>query len=126
MTQQSSPSDCPIIKIGDGCSAVGGLTVSGVCKIEVEDEVLIARNVYISDHSHRFDDPKISIKFQGIDRIAPVRIGKGAWIGQNAVIFPGVTIGRGAVIGANSVVRESVPDRCVAAGVPAKIIRRLD
>ena len=60
---------------------------------------------------------------QGVDRIAPVRIGRGAWLGENAVIMPGVTVGRGAVIGANAVVREDVPDYSVAVGVPARVIR---
>ena len=76
--------------------------------------------VYISDHSHGFDDPDTFIRDQPIDRVAPVRIGRGAWIGQNVVILPGVTIGAGSVVGANSVVRESIPPRSVAVGSPAR------
>jgi acetyltransferase-like isoleucine patch superfamily enzyme len=61
---------------------------------------------------------------QGVDRIAPVEIGDGAWLGENVVVGPGVRIGRGAVVGANAVVLESVPDHAVAVGAPAHVVRR--
>ncbi len=51
-------------------------------------------------------------------------IGNDVWIGQNAVILPGVHIGDGAVIGANSVVGHDVESYTIAAGNPAKILRR--
>jgi acetyltransferase-like isoleucine patch superfamily enzyme len=55
----------------------------------------------------------------------PVRIGAGSWLGHGTVVLPGTTIGRHVVIGANSVVRGDVPDFCIAAGNPAKVIRHL-
>ena len=51
-------------------------------------------------------------------------IGNDVWIGQNAVILPGVNIGDGAVIGANSVVGSNVAPYTIAAGNPAKLIRK--
>lgn len=54
---------------------------------------------------------------------APVLIGRDAWIGRNVCILKGVTIGDGCVIGANSVVTQDIPAHCIAAGVPAKVIR---
>ena len=53
-------------------------------------------------------------------------IGDGAWLGENVVVGPGVSIGRNAVIGANAVVLDDVPERAVAVGAPARIVRRLD
>jgi len=53
--------------------------------------------------------------------VAPVRIGKNAFVGANAVILPGVSIGDGAIVGAGAVVTKDVPSRKVAAGVPARI-----
>ena len=50
-------------------------------------------------------------------------IGNDVWIGQNALILPGVHIGDGAIIGANSVVSKDVPPYTVAAGNPARFIR---
>jgi acetyltransferase-like isoleucine patch superfamily enzyme len=99
--------------------------ISAVSSVIIEDGVAIARGVYISDHTHGFAQPDVFIRDQPLDRIAPVRIGRGAWIGQNAIIMPGVTIGAGAVIGALSVVRDDVPARTVVAGIPARIIRSL-
>jgi acetyltransferase-like isoleucine patch superfamily enzyme len=113
-----------VISIGSGTSMSGNCTITAVRRVEIGRNVLIARNVHISDHFHAFEDRNVPVKDQGIDRIAEVMIHDGAWIGHGAVVCPGVTIGKNAVIGANAVVREDVPDFCVAAGVPARIIRR--
>lgn len=51
-------------------------------------------------------------------------VGNDVWIGHNATIMPGVKIGSGAIIGACSVVTKDIPDYCIAAGNPAKIIRQ--
>ncbi|MCP2032060.1 acetyltransferase-like isoleucine patch superfamily enzyme [Okibacterium sp. HSC-33S16] len=99
--------------------------ISAVSSVVIDDGVAIARGVYISDHTHGFDQPDVFIRDQPLDRIAPVHIGRGAWIGQNAIIMPGVTIGAGAVVGALSVVRDDVPARTVVAGIPARVIRSL-
>jgi len=55
--------------------------------------------------------------------IKPVRVGRGADIGVNAVLLPGVTVGEGAIVGAGAVVTRDVPPYAIAAGVPAKVIR---
>lgn len=57
---------------------------------------------------------------------ASVKIGKRVWIGANATILPGVTIGDGAVVAAGAVVSKDVPPRCVVAGVPARVIKKID
>jgi acetyltransferase-like isoleucine patch superfamily enzyme len=80
--------------------------------------------VSIRDHDHRFDDPNIPIVDQGYVT-SPIRIGRDCWIGCNAVILKGVSIGDGAVIAAGAVVTKDVPPRCLAGGVPARIIRSL-
>lgn len=56
----------------------------------------------------------------------PVKIGSQSFIGMGARIFPGVTIGKHCVIGANAVVTHDIPDYCVAAGMPARVIKRYD
>jgi phosphonate metabolism protein (transferase hexapeptide repeat family) len=57
-------------------------------------------------------------------RSHPVTIGHDVWIGHGAIILPGVTIGTGAVVAAGAVVTKDVPNYTIAAGVPAKAIRR--
>ncbi len=113
----------PVISIGDRTSIAGDCTITAVARVTIGRGVLIARFVHISDHSHAYDSREVPVKDQGVTKVVPVAILEGAWIGHGAVICPGVTIGRNAVVGANSVVREDVPDHCVAAGVPARIIR---
>ncbi|OAA57837.1 Trimeric LpxA-like protein [Akanthomyces lecanii RCEF 1005] len=56
----------------------------------------------------------------------PITVGEDCWIGANVVIVGGVTIGRGCTIGAGSVVTRDVPEFHVAAGNPAKILRKIE
>lgn len=56
---------------------------------------------------------------------APVRVEDGAHIGIRAILMPGVTVGTGAVVAAGAVVTRDVPPHVVVAGVPARVIRRL-
>lgn len=58
--------------------------------------------------------------------LEPVNIGHDCWIGARATIFPGVTIGNYCVVAAGSVVTKNVPDYSVVAGVPAKVVKRLN
>lgn len=113
------------ITIGDGTSIAGFCTITAVQRVVIEPRVLMARNVYISDHSHAYGQRERAIKDQGVTGVAPVRIAEGAWLGHGVVVCPGVTIGRNAVVGANSVVRDDVPDFCVAVGAPARVVRRV-
>ena len=55
--------------------------------------------------------------------IRPVRVGRGADIGTNAVLLPGVTVGEGAIVGAGAVVTADVAPYAVVAGVPARMLR---
>jgi acetyltransferase-like isoleucine patch superfamily enzyme len=111
------------IEIGSGTSIAGSCVISAAQHIRLGASVLLARNVYIADHMHAFEDPDAAVLDQGVTRVLPIEIGDGAWLGQNVVVSPGVRIGRGAVIGANSVVREDVPDFSVAVGAPARVVR---
>jgi len=56
-------------------------------------------------------------------RTRPVRVGRGADIGVNAVLLPGVTVGEGAIVGAGAVVTKDVAPYDVVAGVPARVLR---
>lgn len=60
------------------------------------------------------------------DRLSGPVVKRGAIIGANATILPGVTIGEGALVGAGSVVVRDVPPRVVVAGNPARVIRSVD
>ena len=113
------------LTLGDGTSIAGNCVLSAASSIRLGSNVLIARGVYISDHTHAYADTSRPVLDQGITGVTPVEIGDGAWLGENVVVGPGVKIGRGSVVGANSVVLEDVPDFAVVVGAPARVVRRL-
>ena len=112
------------LEIGSGTSISGSCVISAVHSVTLGRSVLMARNVFISDHNHSFGDPTRPVVEQGLSVPKPVSIGDGAWLGENAVVCAGVTIGRGAIVGANAVVLHDVPDFGVAVGVPARVVRQ--
>mgnify|MGYP006289997317 CR=1 FL=1 len=114
------------IVVGDRTTATGGLQLAAHERITIEEDVLFASNIHINDGLHGYETAEVPYKFQPISQIAPIRIKRGSWVGQNVVILPGVTIGENCIVGANSVVNQDVPDRCVAVGNPAKVVKRWD
>ena len=109
------------LEIGNGCS-IGRFThINAYGCIKIEEEVVIAERVHISDASHNYEDTEQPIIHQGDYFRGKVIIKRGAWIGCGAVVLPNVMIGRNAIVGANAVVLTDVPDNCIAVGVPAKI-----
>jgi acetyltransferase-like isoleucine patch superfamily enzyme len=87
--------------------------------------VWTGHNVHITDMNHDYTDVDAPISRQHQPE-TPVVIGDGSWLGHNVVVLPGAHIGRHVAVGAGSVVRGTLPDYCVAAGVPARVIRRYD
>ncbi len=90
--------------------------------IDIGDDVYTGPYVYITDQNHSYADPELPIGRQWPVN-APVRIGAGTWLGTGVIVLPGAVIGRHVVVAAGSVVRGAIPDLCVVAGVPAKVIK---
>lgn len=107
------------IRIGDKCFLNSGSVVMSALEVVIEDEVAVANEAYITDtNSHGIEgQPCIE---------APVRIGRGSWIGARAIILPGVTIGSRCLVAAGAVVTKDVPDDSLVAGNPAKVVRKLE
>lgn len=89
--------------------------------ITIGDGVLIGHNVTLATLNHE-ENPE----FRQNIYPKPIVIGNNVWIGSNATILQGVTVGDGAIIGANAVVTKSVPENTVVAGVPARIIKKIE
>jgi carbonic anhydrase/acetyltransferase-like protein (isoleucine patch superfamily) len=112
----------PVLRIGDRCVIGRGSHIVAHKCIEIGDDVWTGPYVYITDQNHGYADPDTPIGRQlPVNRT--VTIGSGSWLGAGAIVLPGARIGRNVVIAVGSVVRGEVPDHCVAAGVPAKIVR---
>ena len=112
----------PVLRIGDRCVIGRGSHIVAHHSLVIEDDVFTGPYVYITDQNHGYADPDVPIGRQ-MPSNASVRIGSGSWLGAGAVVLPGACIGRNVVIAAGSVVRGTVPDRCVVAGVPARVVR---
>lgn len=91
--------------------------------LEINDLVCIGPKVTILIHVDPSPSPLKEIYPK---KILPVCIKKGAWIGAGAIILPGVTIGEYSVVAAGAVLNKDVPPNTLVAGVPAKIIKKLN
>ena len=101
-----------------------GLHNTIIGPVTIGSHVNLAQGITVTALNHNFSETGKRIDEQGVST-APIIIGDDVWIGTNAVILPGVTIGSHCVVAAGAVVTKDVPDGCVVAGVPAKIIKRI-
>lgn len=102
--------------IGFNCD----LAASG--KIEVGEQVFIAAYSYLVGGGHDYTALDVPVMEQG--RTAKgIRVGRGAWIGAGVIVLDGVDIGEDALVGAGAVVTQSLSDRAVAVGIPARVVR---
>ena len=76
--------------------------------------------LYSYDHGMT---PEQDIFEQALQSKGPIKIGDGAWLGTRVIVLSGVTIGKGAVIGAGSVVTHDIPERAIAMGTPARVVK---
>lgn len=117
--------------IGDNCEFGDNTHIVALEKVKIGNDVLVASKCFISDTSHGCytgkiqDSPDTKPKSRKL-YTSPVKIGNRVWIGDNVSVLAGVSIGDGCIIGANSVVNKDIPDHCIVAGVPAKIIKKWD
>jgi acetyltransferase-like isoleucine patch superfamily enzyme len=112
-----------VISIGERCLIGKGSGIVAHFGVHIGDDVFTGHNVYITDQNHGYEDITKPIGAQTMPEKA-VSIGDGSWIGHGSIILPGVTIGKHVTVAGGSVVTKNVPDRCVVAGNPAKIIRQ--
>jgi len=114
----------PEIIVGEGTQIGDYCHITCATKLTIGQNVLLTQGVLISDSIHVYTDPTTPIINQGLSS-TPMSIGDGSWIGNHAAII-GCSVGCHCVVGANAVVTRDVPDYCVVAGAPARIIKRYD
>jgi acetyltransferase-like isoleucine patch superfamily enzyme len=89
--------------------------------LSIGQHCAIGPGCYITDHDHGLD---LSLPPLSQPMVAkPTQVGDRVWIGANVTVLKGVRIGNDAVIGAGSVVTKDVPERAIAVGVPARVIK---
>jgi serine acetyltransferase len=114
--------DHPVLRIGDHCVIGRGSHIVAHNSIVIGDDVFTGPYVYVTDQNHGYTDPDVPIGRQWPSNTA-VSIGAGSWLGAGVIVLPGACIGRNVAVAAGSVVRGRIPDRCVIAGVPARVVR---
>lgn len=106
--------------IGDDVYMNYGVTIEACHEIRVGNHVLMAPLVSIIDDNRHETEPG-AVLYKG-----PIVIGNNVWLARNVAVIPGASIGDGCVIAANSVVCTDIPPNTLAAGAPARVIRKLD
>ena len=109
------------IKIGKNVFINAGCKFQDQGGIEIGDGALIGHGVVLATLNHDFAPENRSTLHP-----SAIKIGKNVWIGSNATVLPGVSIGDGAIVAAGAVVTRDIPAKTIAAGVPAKVIRKID
>ena len=111
------------LHLGKGVYVNFNLTVVDDTHIYIGDYVKLGPNVVLASAGHPLSP---ELREQGYQFNAPIRIGRGCWLGAGVIVTPGVTIGGGSVIGAGSVVTRNIPENCLAVGNPCRVLRPLD
>lgn len=113
-----------VIEVGNNFAMTGGTLCAFNC-ITIGNNVALGANTTIVDTDFHPLIPEYRLAHPADAQTARVVIEDNVFIGMNSLILKGVTIGEGSVIGAGSVVTRDVPSRVIAAGNPAKVIRKL-
>lgn len=117
------------IIIGDNVQINDYVHITGIHKVILGNNVLLASKVYISDSIHgsyggdENDSSPLTIPKDRPAFYEDVVIDDNVWLGESVSILPGTSIGKGSIIGANSVVTKNIPAYCIAVGNPARIVK---
>jgi acetyltransferase-like isoleucine patch superfamily enzyme len=114
---------CKVV-VGEGaCLELGSGRINNEVNITCYQHIQIGEHVAIGEGVTIRDSDGHSMLGHDHQMTRPIHIGNNVWIGVNTTILKGVTIGDGAVIAAGSMVNKDIPSKCLAGGVPAKVIR---
>ncbi len=122
----------PQLIIGNHVSIGDYVHIGCNYRVVIGDDVLMGSKIYITDHNHGVyrdnfqDSPYVPPAERKLTEDDSVRIGSRCWIGEFAVILPGVTIGDGAIIGSHSTVTHDIPANSIAVGSPAHVVKQWD
>jgi len=110
-----------VMRLGDHVGIRVYCTLSAAHEVTLEDHVVLGSSVTIIDSDHTWQSGAPSVMASPL-KTAPVRVGRGTWIGDRAAVLAGSDIGEQCIIGANSVVKGPIPDHSIAVGSPAKVV----
>lgn len=119
------------IHVGKGCFVNYNCTFLDVSQITLGNGVWIGANVTFATPNHPFvADERLPNDYpdgrHDLEYSEPITVEDGCWICSGVTVCGGVTIGKNSIIAAGAVVTKDIPQNCIAAGVPAKVIRQID
>jgi acetyltransferase-like isoleucine patch superfamily enzyme len=117
--------EAPTLRIGDRVGIRPYCSISAATGIVLEDDVVLSAYSTVIDSDHTFRDGRPNIMHNPLDT-APVRVGRGTWVGERVGILKGAQIGECCIIGANSVVRGTIPPFSIAVGAPARVVGKVE
>lgn len=110
------------IRVGQNFYANHNCVILDAAPVSFGDSVFIAPNCVFSTAGHAIDS---EFRTEGYEIALPITVGDRVWIGASVTVLPGVTIGDDCIIGAGSVVNRDIPSGVIAAGNPARVIRKI-
>ncbi len=114
----------PGVRFGNNITIGNRFSLLSGAPIIVEDNCLIASDVLITSENHG-TNPETSDSYAMTPlTCAPVKIGKGCWLGEKVMVMPGVTLGDRCIAAAGAVITKSFPSGSMVGGIPAKLIKR--
>jgi maltose O-acetyltransferase len=109
------------ISIGNGTFLNYGTNISAARSVAVGRDCRIGQYTLIMDTDYHTSG---ALDERGPSE--PIVIEDGVWLGARVIVLKGVRIGAGSVVGANSLVTRDIPAGVIAAGSPARVVRRID
>jgi acetyltransferase-like isoleucine patch superfamily enzyme len=108
------------LELGDDVRLNGGVMLDAHTRITIGDGCRLAELVTLMDSQQHPSSEHDQV------RVAPIALGENVWLGRLVTVLPGVTIGPHTVVAAGSVVTHDLPDRTIARGNPAEVVRPLE
>ena len=118
-------------KIGGGrIYCADNVNINAECMLIAASDITIGKNSTLAYRTLLTTNANPNAPYNELCKIYPpihkeIRIGDNVWVGAGVIVLPGCRIGNNSVIAAGSVVCSDIPDNCMAAGVPAKVKKRL-
>lgn len=122
----------PQIIIGNNVQGSQSVHIAANYRVIIGNNVLFGSRIHITDHGHgtykgeNHDSPSLAPSKRSLAFGRAVTICSNVWLCDGVVVLPGVTIGEGCIVGANSVVTKDLPPFIMAAGAPAKPIKKFN
>jgi acetyltransferase-like isoleucine patch superfamily enzyme len=119
----------PRLVIRKGSNIGRRSVISAINNICIQEDVLFAPGVFVTDHNHEYANPNLPISDQGVTTGGSIVIERNCWLGYGSMVLAArgeVVLGRNSVVAAYAVVTRSCPPYSVLVGSPARVVKQLD